>query len=106
MKTLLLQPTTPCLSCAATIDDLEEGGFNFIGNFELKDALSYQFPGLDNASSGTSNEISLAINELQQAVNQLENGGINSISNADIQSALRNQFPDIENSGCSQRRHV
>ena len=79
----------------ATIDDLEEGGFNFIGNLDLKDALNYQFPGLDNASSGT-NEISLAVNELQQAVNQLENGGINSISNADIQSALRNQFPDIK----------
>ncbi|WP_413297331.1 hypothetical protein [Synechococcus sp. MIT S9452] len=40
----------------------------------------------------------MAVNELQQAVNQLENGGINSISSADIQSALRNQFPDIENS--------
>ena len=41
----------------ATIDDLEEGGFNFIGNLDLKDALSNQFPGLDNASSGTSYEI-------------------------------------------------
>ena len=80
----------------ATIDDLEEGGFNFIGNLDLKDALSNQFPGLNNASNGAKvNETSSAVNELQQAVNQLENGGINSISSADIQSALRNQFPDI-----------
>ena len=38
----------------ATIDDLEEGGFNFIGNLDLKDALSNQFPGLNNASNGSS----------------------------------------------------
>ena len=80
----------------AAFDQLAGGDINAVSNFELKDAISNQFPGLDNASSGTSNEISLAVNELQQAVNQLENGGINSISNADIQSALRNQFPDMK----------
>ena len=88
----------------ATIDDLE--GADSISLATLISRMPSAIgSSLNNASSGTSNEISLAVNELQQAVNQLENGGI-------TQSATLIFNPHcaisslIENSPAGQRRHV